>query len=158
MKKILLIVFLLVQIFVFTGCKNDLDSITIGDQYIFQMEEENYYIYFYKDGCSSCELTSPLILENIKNLDKPIYAVNLHPKGESESKIHRKFPLGNTAQGINGDFYVNGAKSWTELYIASTPALIEIVTVERDGEYVKRANFITNGETNITEYIKSLIG
>ena len=26
----------------------------------------NYYIYFYKDGCSSCELTSPLILENIK--------------------------------------------------------------------------------------------
>ena len=158
MKKILLIIILVIQVFVFTGCKNDLDSLTIGDQYIFKMEEENYYIYFYKDGCSSCEMTTPIILENIKKLDKPLYAVNLHPKGEKESRIHRKFPLGNTAQGINGDFYVNGTKAWSELYIASTPALIEIVTVERDGEYVKRANFVANGETNITEYINNLVG
>lgn len=157
MKKILLLFLLLVQLFVFTGCSKDLESLTIGDQYIFKMEEENYLIYFYKDGCSSCELTTPIVLQFVKEGDKKVYAVNLHPEGEDQSRIFRKFTLGNTAQGVKGDFYVDGTTAWSEMYIASSPALIEVKTEEYKGEKVKMAYFIANGETAITEYLQGLL-
>lgn len=157
MKKLLVILILLVQLFVFTGCNKDLESMTIGDQYIFQMEEESYYVYFYKDGCSSCELTTPTVLEYAKKGEVKVYAVNLHPEGEDQSKIFRKFTLGNTNQGENGDFYVNGISSWTGFYIASSPALIEIKTVKEGEENIKKAYFVANGQDAITEYFNALL-
>ena len=170
MKKLFLVLILLVQLFILTGCKSSLQDITIGDQYIFTIEEDHYYIFFYKDGCSGCELVKPTILEYAKGGKTKIYAVNLHPEGKNQSRIFRKFTEGNTGQGTNGDFYVNGATKWTSLYIASTPSLIEIIVKtekveiknEETGEYeivereVKKAYFIANGEKAINEFFASL--
>lgn len=146
MKKIILLLILVLQLFVFAGCGKDLESIRIGDKYIFDIQSEDYYIFFYKDGCSGCELTKPIILDYVKNGEKSLYAVNLHPEGEDESYIFRKFTQGGTGQGTNGDFYVDGATSWNELYIGATPSLIQVKVVE---ETVK----VYNKETNAYEYV-----
>lgn len=157
MKKVLLVLIILLQLFIFVGCKKDIDELTIGDQYIFTMEEEHYYVYFYKDGCSSCELTTPTVLEYAQRGDIKVYAVNLHPEGEDQSRIFRKFTLGNSNQGENGDFYVNGVSSWSMLYIASSPALIEVKTVQKDETTEKKAYFVASGKEAINQYFNELL-
>lgn len=162
MKKLLLVLILLAQVFIFTGCKTSIEDMTIGDQAIFDVEADHYYIYFYKDGCSGCEFVKPVILDAIADKDIVIYAVNLHPEGKSQSLIFRKFTKGNTGQGSNGDFYVNGATKWEMLYIATTPSLIEIKAVDVTNdqgvtEKVKKAYFVANGEENIRKYLEDLM-
>lgn len=170
MKKIVLLLILVMQLFMFAGCKKDIESIRIGDQYIFDIESEDYYIFFYKDGCSGCELVKPIILEYASKGEKSIYAVNLHPEGQEESYIFRKFSQASTGQGTNGDFYVNGVTSWSGLYIGSTPSLIQVKVVEEtvkvqnkdtgEYEYVtktsKKAYFVASGAEAVEKYFDEL--
>ena len=167
MKKILLVCILLLQVCFFTACKeNDknIEEITIGDQFIFDCEEDHYLIYFYADKCQECKKTNQCVnqyYKNSKNEDKNlplIYAVNIHPSGEKSSYIFREFEIGKTGQGTNNNFYVDGVKDWQELYISSVPALIEIKTeFSKNGE-VKKAFFIADGEKNIRRYLTDLLG
>lgn len=119
------------------------DYTYINDEDIFIQNELVYYVYLMRDGCSWCESIKDnivryqeisLINKNIKKL----YVINLQTNGKS-SKILR------TYEDDEEGFFVNGVDKWNDLYIPSTPTLIEIK--EQDGK--KTAELLEIGATAI---------
>lgn len=123
----------------------------IEDNQIFNQKENRYFVYFMKDGCTYCEKAKPKVLEYASNANTSkyknspkVYVVNLKKNGKS-SKILREY-----TDNESGTF-VDGAKTWDELYIPSTPTLIEI-----SGE-VPTAKLVAIGTTNVVNTLnKSL--
>lgn len=83
-NKILLFIILLTCIITFVGCKkndypNDL-KISVGD--IYSQNENNYYVFFYKDSCPYCEDVFPTINNYINSEDKKVklYVCDLSDK------------------------------------------------------------------------------
>lgn len=146
MKKIL-IIFLYIIVFIISSCSQPkLENINIDELY--NINEETYFVFFYKDDCSACEATLPTIKEYIKKIKKgnliPLYLCNLSL--ENNSYLFRADPKLN-GQGNNGKTLIDGAISYDELYISSTPTLIIIKT-----EQIKVSYFIASGKTNIINY------
>ena len=115
----------------------------IDDENIFCQNETNYFVYLMRDGCSWCEKIKDDVLRyqyktklNV-NLKK-IYIVNLQTSKYS-SEILRTY-----SENEDG-FYINDASVWNELYIPSTPTLIEI----KENEGTRRANLLGSGATVI---------
>lgn len=127
------------------------DYVYINDRDIFSQDELDYYVFVMRDGCSWCEKIKNDILrylyltneEQYSNVKK-LYVINLRIQG-NKSTIFRSYP-----DSENG-FYVEGAKTWDELYLPATPALLEIV--ENNEE--RSAYLIENGATAIKNKLNS---
>lgn len=164
MKKVFLITILILSLFLFYGCKDKnkekVYPTYIEDSEIFSMPEDHYYIFFEKDGCSKCEAVLPTIIDYLTyyedgNKYPKLYAVNVAKNIDGEVKksiISRIFTYSNTGQGIDGDFYVDGTTDYLQLFISSTPSIIEIYTKDNQ----KVAKFIADGKTNINNYFSEL--
>lgn len=129
---------------------NDLEYQYINDEEILLQDEMQYYVYFMKDGCSWCEKIKEEILryQYISSFEKEIkklYVVNLRTSSKN-SIILRTYET--QTEEIEG-FYVENAKKWDDLYIPSTPALIEVT----ENNNARTMKIITNGSTNIKKAI-----
>lgn len=97
----------------------------IKDYEIFNQKETKYLVYFMKDGCAYCEKTKASIISYIDKSNSSnenalkLYIVNLK-SSEYISSILR------TYSDADDGTYVNGVTLWSDLYISSTPTLIEI--------------------------------
>lgn len=121
----------------------------IEDTQIFNQKENRYFVYFMKDGCTYCEKAKPKILEYASkaNTDKyknspKVYVVNLKKNGKA-SKILREYKDNDSGT------FVDGAKKWDELYIPSTPTLIEISGTN------PTAKLAAIGTTNVVNILNS---
>ena len=135
----------------------DYDS--IDENQIFTQIGNSYYVYIYRDGCSWCEKISERVkaylykieLSNYSESIK-VYPLNLTKDGVKAS-IFRTY-TGSDGEGSEGTYKVTGATDISDMYIASTPALIRIDRLESSAI----ATFITSGATNvITEIEKGLV-
>ena len=154
MKKFLIIIVVLFCS-IFVGCKKE-ELKEIKDEEIFMMEEEAYYIFFFRDGCTGCERAFPYVIEYLDTIKdskryencRYIYGVNLKTQDE-RSKILRPYPMGK-GEGTDGKYFVTGVKEWDDLYIATTPALISIYV---DSSGVKQAKYLAQGASKIIDYL-----
>lgn len=115
----------------------------IKDEDILIQNEERYYVYLMRDGCTWCDKTKEDILryqykqkQDQYNKIERLYVINLQTK-EYNSPILR------TYENEDG-FYLDVSK-WNDLYIPSTPTLLEI-GVNNESRTIK---LIANGSTDI---------
>lgn len=109
----------------------NIDYNYINDFEIFDQEEADYLVYFMRPGCSWCDKIKDEILRyqykcNTKQFSKNIklYVVDLRKDGK-KSSIFRSY----TGENGEGDgLFISGAKRWDDLYIPTTPVLINIST------------------------------
>ena len=120
---------------------------TISDKDVFNQKESKYLIYFMKDGCSYCdkikqEVNEYIYLQSKEEYNKSLklYVVNLKTK-DYTSDIHK--PKGYTDDNIDGVTDVN------ELYVSSTPTLIEVEN--------KKATLIEIGSSNIVKALDNYL-
>ena len=121
---------------------------TINDNEIFSKEEQHYLVYFMKNGCSYCEKIKADVLKYLYLTSKEeyskslkLYVVNLNT-GDYKSSILRKY-------SDELETLVNGVTKWDDLYISSTPTLIEI----KKGV----SNLIEIGSTKIVEALSNCL-
>ena len=121
---------------------------TISDNEIFSKEEQHYLVYFMKDGCSYCEKIKADILKYLYLTSKEeyskslkLYVVNLNT-GDYKSSILRKY-------SEELETFVNGVTKWDDLYISSTPTLIEVKN--------SVANLIEIGSTKIVDALSNCL-
>lgn len=120
----------------------------IEDSEIYLQPEQEYLVYFMRDGCSWCAKIKDDVLryqykttlEQYSNNIK-LYIVNLKTS-ERRSKILREY---TGDDGDRDNFYVNKALKWDELYIPSTPSLIKITT----NNNVRNSALLESGATKI---------
>ena len=115
----------------------------IKDEEILTQDEVTYYVYLMRDGCSWCEKTKDDILryQYKQKLDQynkieRLYVINLQTEKYNS-------PILRTYENEDG-FYLD-TNEWSELYIPSTPTLLEIS--EKNDERTIR--LIANGSTDI---------
>ncbi len=148
MKRILLVVILMLFPICLFACGDSIKDLNIiADTLIFDMTEEEYLIFFYKDGCSYCDKIVPDVVDYQKKGRLPIYSVNLD-NGE-KSAILRTYK-GSDAQGNDKDYFVNGVTKYEDLYVPGTPSLILVTTV--NGQ--KESRFLTEGKTNVINMLE----
>ena len=162
MKKFLLIVILALIAFVSTGCKKEsVIPSYVAAENIYSLNGDKYLIYFEKETCSQCAQTLPYVIEYLtetsgKKGALDIYRISLEYTDENGDTItlpiSRAFDKADTGQGPNGNFYVNGVSDWVALYIAATPSLVEISTVNG----TKQSNLVAVGTTEIENYLNTL--
>lgn len=162
MKKILFIV-LLGLLFLCVGCgkKATVRPMSITAENIYNVESDKYLVYFEKEDCSQCEKALPLIIDYLtetssKKNGLKIYSVLLEFTDENGEKvklpISRAIENGNTGQGPDGNFYVDGVSNWVALYIAATPSLIEVSSVNG----TKQSKLVAVGTSEIENYLNVL--
>ena len=125
----------------------------IKDDEILTQNEEIYYVYFMRDGCSWCEKTKDDVIryQNKMKLsqyekNEKLYVVNLQTSSYSS-------PILRTNDETDNGFYLDNIKKWNDIYIPSTPALLEMR--EENGE--RHVKLIASGSTTIREALfKSL--
>lgn len=115
----------------------------IKDEDILIQNEERYYVYLMRDGCTWCEKTKEDILryqykqkQDQYNKIERLYVINLQTK-EYNSPILRTYE--------NEDGFYLDVNKWNDLYIPSTPTLLEI-GVNNESRTIK---LIANGSTDI---------
>lgn len=125
----------------------------IGENDLFNQKEDNYYVYVHRDGCTWCNKIKDGVLAYLYKSSLPqfvesrkVYTLNL-TKGGQRASILRTYD-GENGDG-DGSFKVNGLSSIDEMYISSTPTLVEIKTI--DG--IKKAFFIETGATKVLNEI-----
>ena len=125
----------------------------IKDDEILTQNEEIYYVYFMRDGCSWCEKTKDDVIryQNKMKLsqyekNEKLYVVNLQTSSYSS-------PILRTNDETDNGFYLDNIEKWSDIYIPSTPALLEMR--EENGE--RNVKLIASGSTTIREALfKSL--
>lgn len=134
MKKITSL-FILVLIFVLTGCSSK--SKTIAANKIFAQDESVYFVYFYKKDCPACENVKPKLYEYIdfaksKNgaFAPKVYQVNV-------------YSLPNLKADEGWEEKIIGTSNVLELTIGSTPTLI-LIKEKRVSQVLVGMNAITN--------------
>ena len=118
----------------------------IDDEDIFMQDELVYYVYLMRNGCSWCEKIKEDVLRyqyKTKLNDKleKIYVVNLQNEKKS-SLILRTYN-----NEVDDGFMVKGVHKWDDLYIPSTPTLLEI----RESNDSRDVRLVANGATLIKE-------
>ena len=124
----------------------------IDDVKIFEQNELDYYVYLMRDGCSWCEKIKDDVIRyqyktSIYNNIKKIYIINLQNSSRS-SIILRTY---GEESDDNDGFFVDGVEKWNDLYIPSTPTLIEI----KDVEGKRTSELIASGATIIKNKLYS---
>ena len=128
---------------------------TIKEEDIFNQNEESYFVYIYRDGCSWCKKISDRVKAYIykTTLANYSYSMKVFPlnltEGGSKASIFRSYD-GDDGEYNDGKFKVTGLTSIDEMYISSTPALIRIDII--DG--VRTAKFVAGGATNVINAIE----
>lgn len=96
----------------------------IDDKDVFNQKPNRYLVFFKKDGCTYCERIEKDILEySIDRLDDKyknslqLFIVNLKTNGYTSPIISNK---------NYDEVHVNGVTDWKDLYVPSTPTLIEV--------------------------------
>ena len=161
MRKVLFVLMLCLLLVGCVGCKKEKVSPSyITAENIYNLSEDKYLIYFEKENCSQCAETLPYVIEYLtdtsgNNKYPIVYRVLLEfidDNGDTVTLPISRAMEGNTGQGPNGNFYVNGVSNWIALYIAATPSLIEVSVV--DG--VKQSQLVAVGTTEIKDYLNNL--
>ena len=115
---------------------------------IYNQEESEYFVYFFKDRCPYCndctEIIENYISSNQNNIK--LYTCNL-----TNQEIKRYYE-GENGQGSKGQYYVDGVSNYNELYIAGVPSLIKVKVVDN----IRISEYIASGKLKITEYINNL--
>lgn len=150
MRKLFVIITLCYLSFFNFGCKKSseieyldfITNITINE--IFEMEEDTYYIYFYKNDCEYCDNLKDVLYEVSYKGDVKIYGVNF--SDEKNKLINRAYTNG---EGSNFKYYVTGCTNYNELYINGNPSLIKIEN--------KVSYFIANGYRNTNAYLMDIL-
>ena len=132
---------------------SEFDYELIEDKEILNQNEEIYYVYFMRDGCTWCEKTKDDVIRYQKKMEllqyaknEKLYVVNLQTSSYSS-------PILRTNDETENGFYLDNLSSWKDIYIPSTPALLEI-REENNSRVVK---LIASGSTTIKEALfKSL--
>lgn len=143
-----------------TGCSGGIKYVkTIDKTAIYSQEEKSYYVYFYREGCSSCESIAGVVSNYAKEAKSntayiQLYGVklctSLEDKGATEPLLYRTY-TGADGEGKKGDYKVTGVTAWYDLYIGSTPALIKITHV--DG--VARSSYVAQGANDIETLLQN---
>ena len=120
----------------------------IQDNELFTRDELDYYVYLMRDGCSWCEKIKDDVLRyqykcNLYSNIKKIYIVNLQTSKYS-SLILRTY-----SENESG-FYISNVEKWDELYIPSTPTLLEI----KEADEHRTATLVESGATDIKNALK----
>lgn len=146
LKNKILFLLLLILCIVLVGCKKEkyeINIITIED--IYMQEEDEYYVYFYKEDCPYCEDVFEYVNEYLNNpKELKLYVCDL----TEDETIKRDYD-GEGGQGSNKNYYVDGVTKYEDLYIAGVPSLIKIDP--NDISY-----YVTSGRKKITEYFTNL--
>lgn len=115
----------------------------IEDKDVFNQKPYRYLVYFKKDGCTYCERIEKDVLEyNLKRLEEEyknslvLYTINLKSGGYISPIISNR---------NYDDVHVDGVTDWEDLYVPSTPTLIEVYM--ENG--VSTAKLIAVGSTKI---------
>ncbi len=149
LKNKLVIILVLLLGIVLVGCNEKEYTINcITEENIFFQEEQEYYVYFYKDGCKYCEAVFDIVSDYLNNpTELKLYVCKI----DADSVINRKDQSGK-GQGYNGTYYVDYVINYEELYIAGAPSLIKI----KFNGAIDEAYFVTSGKTNILQYFTNL--
>lgn len=115
----------------------------IQDSDLFLQDEMDYYVYLMRDGCSWCEKIKEDVLRyqyktTLNNKLKKIYVVNLQT-----SKYNS--PILRTYEQSEDGFFINESYNWEELYIPSTPTLLEV----KESNDTRKAFLVASGATVI---------
>ena len=161
MKRVLFFVIVCMLFMVMAGCNKKVTPGYISAENIYNGNGDNYLIYFEKENCSQCAATLPALIEYQTQVSKKgginVYRILLEYTDENGEvvtlPISRAVEAGNTGQGPNGNFYVDGVSNWIQLHIAATPALIQVKAV--DG--VKQSTLVAVGTTEIETYLNNLL-
>lgn len=140
MNKVFIIIINFCLILLMGGCSLINDE-TIDIDQIYKQKEEVYYIYFYKENCSYCDLVQEEI-QLIESGDIKLYKVNLSLK--NNTLIGRTHPSGH---GKNNAYFVDGVTDYNQLYIAIAPTIIKIETI--DG--IKVSSYVAGGSSEIMD-------
>ena len=96
----------------------------IADKDIFNQKPNRYLVFFKKDGCSYCERIEKDIIEYSLNIleeeyknSLSLYVINLKTSSYTSPIIK------NTKYD---SVHVDGVTNWEDLYVPSTPTLIEV--------------------------------
>ena len=154
MKRIVRIILITIISFILAGCNQEeiiyiteIENIKIDD--IYNMEEDEYYIFFYKNDCIYCDEVKPYINEYVKLEEKTaIYGVTYSDK--DNLLIARKY-TGIGGQGKNNEYFVDGVANYFDLYVPKVPSLIKI-SIEND---VKQSQFIASGRSETIAYFEN---
>lgn len=120
------------------------NEINIED--IFTQEENEYYIYFYKEDCPYCEAVEDIV-NNLENSEVSLYRINL---SINENKLIGRSYTGENGEGVNGKYLVNSVTDYKDLYISIAPTIIKIITNSETGQ--KEAIYVAGGSSEIIEY------
>lgn len=146
-KNKCLIIILLLLIIGLTGCTKVIKN-NIEAEDIYNQEEEEYLIYFYKNKCPYCKECKDTINDYIESDNQTIklYTCNL-----TKEKIKRYYEE-ETGQGSKGQYLVDGISDYNELYIAGVPTIIK-VKIENNK---KISEYIVSGKSKVIDYINDL--
>lgn len=125
----------------------------ILDEEIFNQPEDNYLVYFMKDGCNYCTKVKENVLSYMYlsgETGLKIYIVNLN--NGVKSSILRSY-TGEDGQGDDKDIYADNVTKWDDLYIPSTPTLIKISKVGN----TRISKFLCVGSTNIASTLSKAL-
>lgn len=139
-KNKLLIIVLSLLMIALTGCKKKMPN-EIEVPTILEQQEDEYYVYFYKNRCPYCEGCEETIINYINKGELKLYTCDL-----TKDKIIKKE---NEGEDI---YFVNGVTEYQNLRIPKVPTLIKIKTIEN----VKTAEYITSGKTKVVNYVLEL--
>jgi thiol-disulfide isomerase/thioredoxin len=163
MKKLLATLLVLVAAILFVGCskKSTIPEKNVDDIFT---GEGKYFVFFYRDDCTDCENTKPVIIsynkfiqENSKYANKKtVYAVNLSkPENSSVYRAYTQSVLNwGKGQGDEGDFWVDGVTSRDKLYISATAALVSVGVNNQNERFT---TFIASGYDDISQYLNNYL-
>ena len=148
----------------------------ISDTEIFEQQEDDYLVFFMKDGCPYCEKNKEDVLRYIYQRTQqeyqtsiPLYVVNLN-YGDYKSPILRTYKDGQH------DYNIDGLTSIDDMYIPATPTLIEITNkvasyigagttiirnalsyfLVKDGQSVDREKYVISFDTGTDEILSNI--
>jgi len=120
----------------------------ISDNEVFNQKPNRYLVFFKKDGCTYCERIEndiynygAKILEDDYKNSLQLFIVNLKTGGYTSPIISNK---------NYDDTHVDGVTDWKDLYVPSTPTLIEVYV--QNG--VSTAKLVAIGSTKILKALE----
>lgn len=132
--------------------KTYINKINISN--IYNQEEDEYMIYFYKNDCPYCDDVYDTIKSynkfQKKNKSMRLYTCNV--SNEENSLIKREYLL-DDGEGNDGKYHITGVKDCNDLYIAGVPCIIIVRIIEEE----KTSFYQSVGRTKVKEYLNELM-
>lgn len=148
-KKLIILILCFFILLIITGCHKKKYTINVikEEDIMFQMEDE-YYVYFYKDGYSYCDELYSTVNEYLNNpKELKLYVCELG----YNSRINRVYE-GDNGQGPNGKYNIDHVMYYYYLCIPGVPTLIKV----SNNGYVDECLYVATGKVKIEEYLNNL--